>query len=360
MTNTSTATTAHSFGGVLVMAFILPVILATLFAPYLGLQKAEFDFVLLCLLASVIVNVPLLLLELALAKRAKTSPLLGMMQLTREADATTHWRWSSWLGVVLLPLLAGAVLSSASTQVLQQQNISLSSSIVVLIGSVVVVALSLLPRMILLAIATVAGLTSLALGLTQFDLSAWQWTAFQWSEWTKAMVLLLVSTGFGLGMYWQNSVKVVQQRENLLPFALPLWLAQLAGIVLFSFLAKMTAWGSVSVAVAGVALAGLFLNLCREQLLARQVALPIQACILLVPLLLWAIPMLSVALVVLAVLILANVLINSVFVGWAMKISHLRKSLQLSNELLYNLWRVMVRIVLPLAIVMAVLGWLVG
>lgn len=360
MTHTSSANTASSYLVGLLLAFILPFILATLFAPYLGLQKAEFDFVLLFIVASVVINIPLLLLELALAKRAKTSPLLGMMQLTRDADATTHWRWSSWLSVVLLPLVAGAVLSSASSQAIQQQNLDLSSSIMVLIGSVTVVALSLLPRLILLAIATVAGLATLALGLSQFDLTTWQWTTVHWAEWTKAVLLVLVSTGVGLGLYWQNSIKTVQQRENLLPLALPLWLAQLAGIILFGFFAKITPMGSLSLAIAGGALAAVLLNLCREQLLARQVALPIQATVLLVPLLLWAIPMLSVALVVLAVLILVNVLVNSVFVGWAMKISHLRKALQLSNELFYNLWRVMVRIVVPLAIVVAMVGWLVG
>jgi SNF family Na+-dependent transporter len=34
-------------------------------------------------------------------------------------------------------------------------------------------------------------------------------------------------------------------------------------------------------------------------------------------------------------------------VGWIMKISHVRKALNLPSEGLYNLWRVMVRLVVP-------------
>ena len=39
-----------------------------------------------------------------------------------------------------------------------------------------------------------------------------------------------------------------------------------------------------------------------------------------------------------------------------MKISHLRKAMNFSNELFYNLWRIAVRVVLPLSIVMAIVA----
>ena len=39
-----------------------------------------------------------------------------------------------------------------------------------------------------------------------------------------------------------------------------------------------------------------------------------------------------------------------------MKISHLRKSMNFSNELFYNLWRIAVRIVLPLSILLAMVA----
>ncbi|MNP26072.1 hypothetical protein D3C76_1189100 [compost metagenome] len=49
-------------------------------------------------------------------------------------------------------------------------------------------------------------------------------------------------------------------------------------------------------------------------------------------------------------------LIYAIFAGWIMKISHLRKSMNFSNELFYNLWRIAVRIVLPLSIVIAMIA----
>jgi hypothetical protein len=51
------------------------------------------------------------------------------------------------------------------------------------------------------------------------------------------------------------------------------------------------------------------------------------------------------------------VLSLSVFAGWQMKISHLRKSLNFSNEAVYNLWRVAIRLVVPLALLLALIGW---
>ena len=51
------------------------------------------------------------------------------------------------------------------------------------------------------------------------------------------------------------------------------------------------------------------------------------------------------------------VLLLSIFTGWQMKISHLRKSLNFGSEGLYNLWRVAIRLVVPLALLLALVGW---
>ncbi|MFZ3074711.1 MAG: hypothetical protein WA114_00870, partial [Psychrobacter glacincola] len=51
------------------------------------------------------------------------------------------------------------------------------------------------------------------------------------------------------------------------------------------------------------------------------------------------------------------VLLLSVFAGWQMKISHLRKSLNFGNEAFYNLWRVAIRLVVPVALLLALIGW---
>ena len=56
------------------------------------------------------------------------------------------------------------------------------------------------------------------------------------------------------------------------------------------------------------------------------------------------------------ILLLLVLLGLSVYSGWAMKISHARKELNLPSELLYNLWRVAIRIVCPLAIILVLVG----
>ena len=39
-----------------------------------------------------------------------------------------------------------------------------------------------------------------------------------------------------------------------------------------------------------------------------------------------------------------------------MKISHLRKSMNFSHEAFYNIWRIAVRVVLPVSIVLAIVA----
>lgn len=53
-------------------------------------------------------------------------------------------------------------------------------------------------------------------------------------------------------------------------------------------------------------------------------------------------------------------LLYAIFVGWLMKISHLRKSLNFAQETTYNLWRIAVRILSPLAIVIAMVAVVLG
>ncbi len=101
----------------------------------------------------------------------------------------------------------------------------------------------------------------------------------------------------------------------------------------------------------------MFIQFAREQLLQRQVAIVLQWAILLIALLVWAIPEIYSALnLVLMLWGLIICLIYAIFAGWIMKISHLRKSMNFSNELFYNLWRIAVRIVLPLSILLAMVA----
>ena len=97
--------------------------------------------------------------------------------------------------------------------------------------------------------------------------------------------------------------------------------------------------------------------MAREQLAQRQINLAVQWLIILLALLLWLIPAVSTLFnAVLMVWGLIICLIYAIFAGWIMKISHLRKAMNFSNELFYNLWRIAVRVVLPLSIVMAIVA----
>ncbi|MEL0028746.1 MAG: hypothetical protein VW625_08825, partial [Perlucidibaca sp.] len=62
--------------------------------------------------------------------------------------------------------------------------------------------------------------------------------------------------------------------------------------------------------------------------------------------------------VVLAFWLVLNQLVLAVFAGWVMKISHVRKALQLPSEAVYNVWRVAIRWVAPIVLVTALVQML--
>ena len=103
--------------------------------------------------------------------------------------------------------------------------------------------------------------------------------------------------------------------------------------------------------------AALLLQMVREQLQQRQLAAAAQWGIPLAAVAVWAIPEISGVFNILLMLWgLAVCLIYALFAGWIMKISHLRKAMNFSNEALYNIWRIAVRIVLPVAIIAAMIA----
>jgi len=99
------------------------------------------------------------------------------------------------------------------------------------------------------------------------------------------------------------------------------------------------------------------IQFAKEQLAQRQLAMAVQWLIILAAIAVWAVPqvesLFNIALMLWGLLIC---LIYAIFAGWIMKISHLRKAMNFSNELFYNLWRIAVRLVLPLSIVVAIVA----
>ena len=342
------------------MAFCLSFIIIATLAPILGIgAERQLDFWLLWLGSMLVLALPITYMEVALAKRSKTTALNALSSLTRDADASAQWRLVGWLAVVFMPFLAGGMLFNASTMLTQFTQIS---HLPVFAGlAVAALALSLAPRQMIVLLTLVGVLASLLLSIVLGEqLPTWQVTALEFSEWGAATVLALVASGLGLGVYSQVSLNQVKQAEGATKTVLPVWIAQLLAVVAFGFFIANTQIPAFAFAVSVVTGSALLLNLARQQLAERQMAAVIAWAIVAIAVLVWAIPMVAGVFNVLLLLWgLVICLVYAVFAGWMMKISHLRKALNFSNEGIYNLWRIAMRIVLPLAIVVAIIA-LVG
>lgn len=341
------------------MAFCLSFIIIATLAPITGIQiDRQLDFWLLWFVTMLILALPICYLEIALAKRSKTTALQALSSLTRDADASQHWRLVGWLAVAFIPFLAGGMLSNAS----QMLNLNMATGLepnMVFIGlAVVAFALSFIPRQITVLITAVAVIAALLLAnVTGTALPAWHVTAIEFSEWGNATILALVASGLGMGLYWQSHLATVKTQDVASKTALPIWFAQLLAMVAFGFFAVTSQLPAVALLIAMTAGAALILNMAREQLQQRQLNVIIQWVVLLVASLIWVIPNMSVVFNHILVLWgLVICFIYALFAGWIMKISHLRKSMNFSNEMFYNIWRIAVRVVLPVSILLAIIA----
>jgi SNF family Na+-dependent transporter len=343
------------------MAFCLSFIIIAGLAPSLDIQiDRQIDFWILWLVSMLVLALPITYLEVALAKRSKTTALNALSSLTRDADASQSWRIVGWLAVIFIPFLAGGILSNISQSTVQMVNLPIQSHLLFAGAAVMAFALSFAPRQILVGLITVGVLLSLILAqVFGTHLQTWHVTPLEFKEWGNATILALVATGLGLGLYWQTSLLNVQQNNEASKTALPIWIAQLVAVIAFSFFAASAQIPAYTLLFTAVISAALLLQLGKEQLAQRQVAILIQFVVLLVALFIWAIPnMVVVFNPLLMIWGLVICFIYSIFVGWIMKISHLRKAINFSSEAFYNIWRIAVRIILPLSIVLALVSYI--
>ncbi|OTG86955.1 hypothetical protein B9T31_04890 [Acinetobacter sp. ANC 4558] len=344
-----------------IMAFCLSFIIITTLAPVTGIQvERQIDFWILWLLTMVILALPICYLEIALAKRSKTTALHALSSLTRDADASSKWRVVGWLAVIFIPFLAGAILNNAA-QLLMVYAVPRFESNLLFVGlAILAVVISFIPRGIIVLLTALGVISSLVFAnVIGTALPEWQVTPLELSEWGHATILALVASGLGLGLYSQSNLSTIQSEDVATKTALPVWIAQLFAVIAFGFFAIRTEIPAVAFILAVLAGSALLLQMAREQLAQRQTSVIVQWVILLVALFIWAIPQTSVVfnhVIVLWGLIIC--FIYAIFAGWIMKISHLRKSMNFSHEIFYNLWRIAVRIILPLGIIMAIIAYL--
>lgn len=206
------------------------------------------------------------------------------------------------------------------------------------------------------------------------------------ADWREALRLALLSLASGLSVVWVSGLRT-EKESSLAGLALSVGALHIVlGLLLLLALAPFVAAAQVNGAgeTLQIAPAGLSVWIVMTALILTAVAALMQVA---GPLLLWlqerglahlpAVVLVFVLaataaellwfvgqagaveglLTTLSVLLLMVLLGLSLFAGWVMKISHARKELALPNEGLYNLWRVTVRIALPLAIVWVLSGY---
>ena len=365
------------------IAALLPLLLFRWFAPA---SIGEIDFWLLWLLAMVLVSLPVVYAEIALAYRSVDAPLAGMQKLTREADASPIWRSFGWLAALVSILIAALVISGASTGILaaltELNSAPAIPDFVIAAGLMVIaVLLSLLgvaPLPIGLGLMVIGLLLGVANGLPNIDFAM---TDISLNEWARAVALALVSVGAGTGLYWfgqnlvTNQVATAVDTDNInaqkparsratseyraTKLVLPIWILQLiVGVVALSISGMaLPPIGQLSYWIGVLFVASYLLHYSTQQL-AHKFGLLVSLVLTFVLALLLVVIIPTVWLVGLLVIISSiAVLLLSIFAGWQMKISHLRKSLNFGNEAFYNLWRIAIRLIVPLALLLALIGW---
>ncbi|MBP2279353.1 hypothetical protein H4W00_000166 [Psychrobacter sp. PL19] len=367
------------------IATLLPLLLFRWFAPA---SIGEIDFWLLWLLAMVLVSLPVVYAEIALAYRSTEAPMAGMQKLTREADVSPLWRSFGWLAAIVSILIAALVISGASNGILSALT-ELDSAPAVpsfaVAGGLMVIALllSLLgvaPLPIGLGLMIVGLIVGVVNGLPQINFAM---TNISLSEWGRAVALALVSVGAGTGLYWfgqhlvtkQTITAVEPDHYNTSPsrapsgsnayratkLVLPIWILQLVVGVIALLISGLSLppIGQLLYWVGVLFVASYLLHYGAQQL-AHKFGLLVSLVMTLGIGLLLVIAIPTTWLVGLLVVISSvAVLLLSVFAGWRMKVSHLRKSLNFGNEALYNLWRIAIRLIVPLALILALIGWII-
>lgn len=340
----------------------LPLLLIAWFAPK-GVAQA--DLWLLWLVAMLFLALPLLFLEKALAHRSDNTPLLGMQLLTRQADSSIRWRAFSWLSLIVGLVLAAGLIGNSSAQLITLPQLATTPSIA--IGfALTVMALILSPLKQKLILPTFA-LASLSIIVALLD--GWHGIAMTnvyFDEWATAVLMAVLSMGTGSGLYWFLNKNTNQTttplttapltRQNIIK----LWLIQLAlGSIAFIAHTGTSTNGVVIIAkaIACLCFAGFLLFYVQNQLAHKIGTIKAIISTIIAALLLAILPS-DLLRQIFIVLGLISVLILAIFAGFIMKISHLRKSLQFGSELSYNLWRVMIRWLVPIGIGLALIGQL--
>lgn len=357
----------------LMIAAALPLFMFSAFMPT---PSNQVDVWLLWLLAMVLLALPIMYAEIALAFRSAQLPVLGVQTLTREADVITLWRGFVWLNIAVLMSVSAWLVTQATHGVLpfltnagvELPNFALAVGLMVI--ATIISLLGVNTAIIALVCVLVGSVLVSIQGFANFNL---QMTAISLSEWGSATMMALVSMGVGTGLYWFFTIKgsaMTNTNQSASSVVLPIWGTQLLlGLFALAILStshptteQATSFTQASIAqliinIGGLALAAALLHIINQLLNSRLGMLKGTLATLICVCVLVLVPS-SLLLMLMVVFMTMSVMMLSIFTGWKMKISHLRKSLNFSNEGIYNIWRVAVRLMVPLSLLAGVAGWI--
>ena len=347
--------------------------LSLLFMP---MQQASWGLV---LLGFVLAGLPLLLAEQALAVRAKQATIAGMQLLTRESDAPRYWRVLAYNNLFLSVGLS-AVLAVASGLLATQAIQTLWQPVTAALGMAqtaapagatllsVVAASGRSIRTVPMVLWLIVFAALLALLLAQMlhhqtlplttDLPLLMGLTQVGGAQTSLLAgALMGATGVGAAGALRSQYGEVSSHTAKLSAALVL----VAGFLALHHGSWCAVAALVAVVVTQLALSATLAPAFAEAN-ARQLP-PLAAPVLvLIPVTLLAESIwlfgtsdtLASLTTYLAYAMVLNMLVLSIYAGWVMKISHLRKAANLPAESLYNLLRIALRWVAPITLVVAV------
>ncbi len=355
----------------LLLASLLPLALFSWFVPK---PSNQLDFFVLWLVAMLLLALPMVYAETALAYRSATFPLAGVAKLTREADANILWRAFAWINLLIIILIASSLITHASDvlhPLLLQREIVLPNFAVavgLMVLAVIVSVWGLELGLVSLLCFLVILVMNIMLGVTGFE--TLQITSVSLGEWGRAVMLALLSVGAGSGLYWfvqaDNKIATINKNKfKATKIVLPIWITQLiVGTLAFvnvNLASNSSDIGAMVAMLGAVCISAFLLKFVSQSLthyFGENLLATIKGIVLtLVLACLFTLLPSTWQYKLLIVLTCVSVLILSVFTGWQMKISHLRKSMNFSSEVTYNLWRVAVRLIVPLAVIVAMIGW---
>ena len=351
---------------------IAPVMTAAVAGWYIGPVAGQLDFWLIWLLSLLVVSLPLLLLELGLQRRQPAGAGTGLPVLTREADAPTYWRALAPLGWLITLLLASGLIAQGwqalqHLPLIQQGLTGALSWAGLLTVLLIVIGASLLRASWLLAAALLLMLVTYGSQLLQYCLPHWQTTPVTLGEWSQAVALSLLSAGIGFGLYWQRlvpspfssgtDIALLAKRHTGLLLVLAAAGTALVLLVQGQTVEIRPALFWLGQAVLAWLVAAFLLQKASAQWQpgTRWLSALVAGLLLLV----WHWSAGHARLVLLG-LALLTALGYAIFAGWRMKISHLRKALNLPSEGLYNLWRILIRLLVPALLLLALIGLFTG